>query len=371
MINYTIIPLLLSLSLIKSFERVPTYFQLIYIIIGAFVFLKNYNTLLKKTPLIYCILVINFLITFFTSPPPLVTEYIQIVSLIGVSYWITTLKDYKKFFKNYSYSTLILSTFISAHNFFISNFHFGYRYFNFPRIGGIVGEPNFSAFALSLPLLYFLKGKKWLPICLILLNLLLLQSRSALIFLIFLIFFTFIYSLNFLSKNLKCMINKYLFIFIFMSPFVISGIYNAAGDSHKKILVKKLSTRFYLNDYYLSLGLANPLGVGLQKGQKYYKEKGESFRIKTSKKLRIKWIERAEQHSLFLQVISEFGIIIYFILFLIILKYDCLHNSYTLNSILVMLVFTNGLNELTLFIGFIYAYLQNKDLNERNYTSGW
>jgi len=221
------------------------------------------------------------------------------------------------------------------------------------RTAGIIGEPNFTAFAMLLPWIIFLKNKNysWLVICTIPLCWTL--SRSILIFAVALGVFLLLKNI---FKKLSTPMLLTSFVLIYLSPIIFKMTYELSPKPIKKQLISKLSTRFYLTSFYTDVGINNLLGAGLSNGRKYFNLNGAAFKDKVRLELDTPTVEATEQHSVYSQIISEFGIVVYFLLLGIMLRFRnllSLESPYFL-ALLTVPAFINSLNELTLFVAIAY-----------------
>lgn len=355
--------ILLPISLIKRVDGHTTYLQVLYLLFGLYSF---YNYKLWKNKAIYVVsagFILNILSAYYIGHRFQIFEYGQLGLLISLV-WLFK-EDYTDLdFIKYAKVVTVISIALSLFYILFAKNIYGYRaYFGIPRVGGIVGEPNFSAFASLIPWIIFYKNKirKWMLISLI--PLMWTESRSIFIF------FFVLFTLELASKvtpKLLVKLKLLFLIFLLSTPAILAISYEFAPNKTKTFLVKKFSTRFYLANYYSKLGVKHPLGVGLANGHSHYVKKGEAFRKQVERDIKDRRIEKNEQHSIFVQILSEFGIIIYvilstFILFKVFPMLPAIPNS--LLAGFSSLVFINGLNELSTFIliGYILNIAQQKN----------
>lgn len=342
--------LLLPLSLLKRFDNIATNSQILYAFLGTYAFFKNKIWKNNFFLLFSFILLFNALIASFIPLEVQWIEYVQLTLLTSLSLYIVS--EYsKKDFLYYAIITTCLSALVILANFTIGEVTYTGRIWQINRLPGLVGEPNFSALALTLPIIIFLDQKKWFWFFFSTTQFFFLQSRASLIFFITLIILYGTEKKG--SKKIVKVVNVFFLTLLLTSPFLISHVYDSSNN--KLNLIKNYSTRFYLTKYYLNLGIEHPFGVGLNNGQSYYKKFGNDFRLEVSKETGLKWIERAEQHSLLNQIISEFGIVTYLFICIYIIFFVQAHFNYLILPILVNLLFINGLNELTLYLGICYC----------------
>lgn len=351
--------ILLALSLIKSIDGQKTYFQIFYMILGLYSFI-NYELWKNKIIwIISSIFILNMGIAYLVSDNVQWLEYIQLGGLISII-WYLREKFSTSEYLLYSKFVTIISLAISTFYFFFTLNIYGERsYLGIKRVAGIIGEPNYSAFALIFPWLLFYKNKnyKWLFISTI--SLFWTESRSIII--VILIIFIFDLIKQYAEKALP-KIKSLCFLGIVISPFFVAIGYELASPSMKSKLIHSVTTRFYLTRYYVELGIKNPLGVGLSNGLYYYEKNGDIFRKQTMQiidenppidKSKHTYVEKNEQHSIFTQLISEFGIISFLALFIYIFKSSRYRpakwESITIACIAACM-FINGFNELTTFL---------------------
>lgn len=347
----------LPLSLVKHIESHATYFQIFYILLGAYAFFKY--SLFKNhfIQIISTIFIINGATSYFFFNKIYITEYIQLGSLISLIFYLRDKYQEYDFIK-YSKAITIISLVTSIINYFSPDNVFKMRSFlGIDRVGGIVGEPNFSLFAMTLPWIVFYNNKKYKWLSLISIPIFMVQSRSTYVFLIV---FALLELISYAKPKLLKASQLLFLSLLFLSPIIITLTYNSVSNKTKNFLVSKVSPRFYLTPYYLNIGVNKPLGVGLTLGRRHFIDYGEQYREKVKIEANINSVELGEQHSIYNQILSEFGIIIYIsiYLFLAFFLYKGKTNIRT-NSFIAtvsLLLFINGLNELNLFVTLAYCF---------------
>lgn len=350
---------ILVLSVVKRVDLHKTFSQLIYIPLGLFFYLKNV-TILKPLSFIIIVFYLIDILLAYNDYIKVSYEYIQLVSLIGIFCHFRIL-DMKSVL-NYLKAFLLLSfLFLIYYYAFSENSYGGGRLFFIPRTGGVVGEPNFSSFiSLCLGACFLYLGNINYSL-LSFFTLVFYQSRASLVSLIVFVLVFLFYKL--FRRKLKYL-QMLVFVLLVISPFVISSFYKASSVDTKRRLVK-VSTRFYLTNYYSSLGVKKPLGVGLGLGRMEYVKNGEHFRNDLKTSLGLSKVELNEQHSLFNQILSEFGILRYVFVWVIIFwfVFFYVYDEIVVNFLIVIftnLMFLNGINEVLLFIS--VGILYNKSI---------
>jgi hypothetical protein len=350
----------LPLSLVKFYSGYQTYFQIFYLLLGCYSFIKFKLWSNSKLLIISIILLLNLLNSYYLFNQVPLSEYVQLGLLISLIWYIVneyTETDFLKYSKVVSVIALVISV---LNSFDLTSVYQGRELFGIKRVAGIIGEPNFSVFAMILPWIILFKNKKynWLFICSIPLCWTL--SRSVLIFLATLFLFLVIkMMLKQKSKNIFAAI----FILIYLSPIIFATTYNNSIHRNRRKLVNQLSSRFYLSSYYTDIGIKNILGVGLSNGRKYYNQNGAAFKDEVRVALHKSDVESTEQHSLYSQVLSEFGFTIYFLLLILVLRFRkvlSLDSPYFL-AFLTIPAFINTLNELTFFLAIAYFIKDHKN----------
>lgn len=351
---------LLPFSLIKQVYSFKTNLQVLYVIIGAYSFVQN-EIYKRKLFLFLCsILAINFLIHKAYLDPEKTIKYIQVIALICVAYY-AGISFSNKDFLIYAYTATLLALAISLHNYLLPyDTYKVIRFLPFERVSGIIGEPNFSAFSMILPWVIFYRNKKYLFLIVTTLLAVATQSRGVYVFFVL---FLMLELINLASERARKTSAIALISVIILSPFILS-LFNQNSlfnEKRKSMIDRNASSRLILSQYYTQIGSEQPFGVGLDNAYEFYKKNGDSFRKKTKKELKT-WVETNEQHSLFSQVYSEFGVVVYSILILITIYYSIrvieiqkiiLHTH--IISILSPLMFINGLYELTLYLAIGYT----------------
>lgn len=353
-------PYLFTLSVIKRLWLKQTYSQSIYALVALFYFFSHKLFINKVYIGICLVLVANMIVGYVKFESFHYLEYLQLLSLIAISFGVFYTYNKRTYFV-YARTMTTISSFITALYILIPEEHYsGRSYLGIDRIPGLIGEPNYSAIALTLPFIILHRNRNyfWLALCFA--NIWIVQSRGGFIFLILYIILSSLKSNGKMQKTLSLL----LILLSLMSPFIVSTIYNSSSNSFKRTLVTKVSTRFYLTDYYTSIGINNLTGTGILNSYYDYRQQGSTYREKVLNELKLNEVEANEQHSIFNQLLSDFGIIFYSMIilaFLTYLRYLYTYKSiYILSSLISPLVFANGLTELMPYIGIAYFLFLNK-----------
>ena len=231
-----------------------------------------------------------------------------------------------------------------------------------PRYDLIHGETNYSAvFLLSLFFISFLERKKILSRIFLILSLLSLSRGATLAYLVFI-------ALVFIKKKYSHLIKYILYGLLFMFllyPFVNLILYHYASDGVRTGLMK-LSARHRIHAAYTEYGLKNPFGGGylnfIRASLKDFYKGTENNKSLPKHAV----VVRSNQHSLSVEVISEFGIIGYGIFCFFMFRFfnktynNGRDNAIALISLLTAFLFLKGfsLYPFHLFI----AYNARRDL---------
>jgi hypothetical protein len=238
-----------------------------------------------------------------------------------------------------------------------------------PRYLGIIGESNFTSVML-VGLSFFALVKKQKAYALLgIVSLFPLCSRVAIVMVLMGFFFIL------LQKYMRNHFNKFLtiiFLCLFLSPLIFSGLELILTDDLKLLLNKILSGRYVINLSYIEMLKDYPLGVGYFRSPtlfKYYSEVGST--LLTDGLIHYGFF-KYQPHNLLLQVLSEFGFIGYALFFWFNWR---LLNLITLAKsnlgipfIIILIGFTtlNGLSEFILY--FTYAWIIKSCTDEVSFT---
>lgn len=231
------------------------------------------------------------------------------------------------------------------------------------RFNGLVGESNFSAICIALAmLLTLLYDKKKYFVFLGLISLILFASRIAFILFI-------LGALGLLINRFAKKLGKWLVILFasipFLFPLFIWTIESFFSDRIKLLVEKIVNGRYVINACFLKMFFDNPLGVGYFRGRSMYKHYGKKGSTLIENGLfryagDFAWTEY-EHHNLFMQTLSELGIIGYsllaYFIYQLIKRYDERHflAFYIFSLTFVGFSSLNGYNEFILY--FMIAFL--------------
>jgi hypothetical protein len=230
-----------------------------------------------------------------------------------------------------------------------------YGFVKLPMIDGIIGEPNFSGLYFLGCMLYFFLNKnlKWASVSFLLI--LMTASRSMI--------FTaalggFIFGLQQLPafKKIATWGARLLGFSLILYPFLFMGLYKFAPKNKHELLNKLTSGRFGIHSVYADMALKKPFGVGYFKGKNYFNENryGDDLKFPTNH-LKINEKYTYEQHSVFIQVLSEFGFLgyLFFAFFVISFFIHLYRADEVLANYFIVLLFPltqlNGLHEFILY----------------------
>lgn len=355
---------LLLLAPIKSHQLVgKTYFQGFYLFSGIFSLIYQPKWIKELVPCflmaVYaCLLGIYFYFENGTLASLLrAIQFLLILySVQGALRWFNDAKDMKHTFNFWIISSIAL---YALEVFFGGkiggrNFYFIERYYL------LVGEPNFSAFFYATLAAISLMAKKyrWLGVWVIFASLTF--SRTPLVF--YALSILFLGAHNVLKDKAKW-IGLIIVIITLLHPILFYCLYKIVSPEEMKFL-SAMTTRFYLQPLYFEMFLDHPFGVGL--GQAY--SLFESYRIGAEPYLLdtvgVLTIDSNEQHSLYVQVLTELGVIGSLLLSFFLLR---IYNQLCIKSVRValifasflpMMMFLNAINEFGLYL-MIYFLLRN------------
>ncbi len=313
--------LLKALSLLSPIKAIPligkTYFQGFYLLFGFTGFFQGHilTVLIPFLGMILFGLLAAFLQADGTSIQITLGRTLQSIALLGLIQAFL-LYGSKNFWNKAIAFWAVCSIVLAITELFLGNTIGGRTFWGIKRFFYLVGEPNYSGFFFASLFLssIMLKEYKWIIIWLPLTFLTL--SRTPLLLLAS---FTTLYPLFLIFKK-KFLWLGYLFLsLLFLKPFILYCLfYSLSVDILKQLI--NITTRFYLHPAYVEMFFDKPLGVGLGNAHRYftpYIKNIEPF-LQQEIGLALKSIENAEQHSLFLQILTETGILGYlcFLIFL-------------------------------------------------------
>ena len=212
------------------------------------------------------------------------------------------------------------------------------------RYSLIVGEPNFSGVLLvGMAQLAFFCKKRFFFWGFVLLSL---SSLSRAVFIAY-IFWGIMFLLSCFGQRIFRVASWIVLILFLLYPFVISQLHHFMPFHFNRIMSIQ-SPRYYQHMYYSNEGIKKIWGEGHFQSRKKYREYWEKY------KEQYPWIRnyyKGEQHSLTVQVLSDFGWMgyLFFSLFILqIFKTVYASGVQYVTGLLVVLVnfsFLNGLNE--------------------------
>lgn len=361
---------IIPFSILKKPLFIPLYLNIIPILIGLYaIFIRP--KINKVFIYILILLLINVCVVIYYH------HFFSIVKLFQIFFLLLFTSYISRILTEYDY--LIISKIILFLSFVVTLIEIiclgpvlGYRNFfgiHLARYVGPIGEFNFNALMLSGISLIFLFFKKYiyffLSIGLILLN----ASRGAFLPILLFIFFNIIY---FLIRN-KRFVSYILYIFFFIMlsyPFIIYFFHHFISNIElEKDIAIFSSMRYVYHVHYVDIGMNHILGVGYFNGLHYLKSN-----INAMGGLFIfNYLSVLEQHNMFIQIFSEFGVIGYIVFGFTFFKLLNIGISKSIYlgmlwvSFLYGFLFLNGLSEFILYLimSFILNYSRRK-YNEKS-----
>jgi len=364
---FQFLPLVSIFSVIKRFNEVNLYGQVLLPLIGLFHFLFDRRVLKITFPLILMV-VLNFVpMMQFGFSFGHVGRLGQLF-LIVVFMSFVSINFEKENFRKLATGLLILSLiFFFSELLFTEPKHLFEKFnLNIPRYHFILGEVNFSG-ALFAGMFYltFSQRMKWVSFGFLLLSLMTLSRGVMFAYIIWLA----IWCISKFSKPFfKSVFNLGIGLFL-LYPVVMVGLNSFMPIEINKKMTR-VTPRYYLHSIYTIKGIEKPFGAGYFKSRALVKDYLKEFEEKYP------WMfegyDLAEQHSIQVQVFSDFGVIGYllfswFIFSLSRMIYSLGEEfSVAFISLLVNFSFINGLNEWILWtsLGFYLSFYyskQNKD----------
>ena len=352
------IPVVLALSILKMPFGIKVYLNIIPVLIGLYYILKNKK--IEKSFLALCLmLLMGFGVSLYHQDIKSIARLGQVLCMIGFATYLSEIKTFnlEKFLRYLFGISLIV--FLIEFFFFKSPLptrdFLGYEV---SRYNGPVGEVNYSSIFLSLAgvLALFENRKRYYFLsCFILLFT---YSRTGFLLLSFgLLLFLLNHYVH--KAKLKFWFNNLVALTLFLAPVFIFLVDKNSSMEIKIWLEKASNGRFYLSVPYINMGFDNPLGIGYFRGWSNYAEYLAPIKSLVDS---IRNSQINEQHSIFIQVFSEFGVAGYliFISFLSLLfkKVRSLHGEAEISLLLCALAgysLLNGLNDTILYLVFAYS----------------
>lgn len=365
--------LLVSLSALKKPLGVIVGLHVIPPVLGLCSYLSGFWKAESKTSYfkdlfsvfipLYLLLFWGFLSLLFKESCIGFLRLVHVFALSGFSLYLVSLKGKSSlFYKQYSKVVTILAfivlifemTFLGSAG---EKSLFGYVGF---RYEGLFGESNYSSIVLLIVMIlhYIQKRLCWSIITGLLCIPLLSRGLglSCICFSILLI----VYEIN--RKAFK-IFSYLMFILLAFTPLWVLLV-NWYADQSFIFMIEKLSAgRYFLWLPYIQMGLDNVFGVGFFQGEIHY-AKYLAPHLELVDEIRGHQIN--QQHSLFIQVFSEFGVVGYLLLiwqFFVVL-WKCQGQRFTTAlfcGVLVGFSFLNGLTDYNLFFTLGFALGQFKE----------
>lgn len=341
---------LLPFFILKQPFSLPLYFNALAPIFG-FIYIFKYKKIYACYIPIFIMIICNVVVCIYTARISSIFRLLQLTLILFFSmYLIKVLKKYDIFLILKIMLIFIILVFILE--VYMGN-NAGYRdFFGFylPRYRGVIGEFNFTALLLTGIGLLFATKKIYYYSAISFLFIIFTANRSFIISLFLFIFLSIISKIN---KRVSVYFGCLYILFIFLYPFLILGV-DRILDIDNKILIDDFSSlRYQLHVAYANMGFDNyGFGIG------YFN--GKNLILDSEYLLHLNALERMnlilEQHNLFLQVFSEFGVIGYilfcaFIIYILRKAILTNHNLFiAFISLLTSCLFVNALHELIIYI---------------------
>jgi len=350
---------LIPLGVIKRISGVKIYLNVIPVIFGIYYWVRY-----RKFDNFFLPLLIIIIINLY---PTLTGDNLtvgllrlgQFIALIGFTNYLIYKVELKYFLQFICIWEIISIVLFVANELYQFDSYGDKSFLGFNRFSFIVGEPNFSGLLYFSSFLIKINLKKYWSSSISIILMLLTFSRGIALGLTVFILLYVLYKLS--EKYFKIII-YILGISIICYPVTLYA-FSKLADASMQMYFLSLSPRYYLHLAYINMFLDNPFfGVGYRSGINYLPE--YIYGLKTHLIINLQYfspLEISEQHSLFIQVLSEFGAISYLIfgLFLYKLFSMALKHSEILAisclSFSVSLLFLNCLSEMSfyMFIAFI------------------
>lgn len=366
---------ILPIFLVKRIFLQSVYLHIIFPIIGIFHLFIKRSIASYLFPL-FIVSVLSFIQSIFLGS---VTSFIrggQFLCLIFFADFVFRnfkQKSYHQFFQAslyYGLSINFFSLLLSPTKLHFKNLILALK---IPMFNGIIGEPNFSGLFYLGALGFFVHNKEKNYTLLSLLLIVMSASRSMILTSLLILPILILQSNSF--ERLLKWLSRIILSFVILYPGLLMMLYKVSDNSLHIFYTKVTSARFAIHSVYASIFLKNPFGIGLSQGRNQfnlYKEGGlATFPIN---KMEINNYNY-ETHSMFMQVLSELGIVSYilFIYFLVSIykeleKVD-VRLSYIFTAFFLPFTQLNGLNEiiLYLFLGYCLHIINQKRIIS-NYT---
>lgn len=357
------------LAVIKRYNVKNLYLQVLMPLIGLIHFLFD-RRVLKCSLLLFAMIVFN-LFNFITKDVPIsmVARLAQLTCIVCFMNFIYFhLNRRRLIFILKAVSILSAVYFVSELIFVKPRFVFEFLDFKIPRYNFIVGEVNFSgALFFGLFIISNYLKERFLQIIFLSLSI---ATFSRGVFLALLFFGLCLFVRMYIPKLLYPLLVTSLISVILYPLLIVGANYLFDEETNRKITQK--SGRYYLHAIYSIEGSQSLIGNG------YFESKKKVHDYLKSYDKIFPWMHERlddnEQHSIQVQVLSDFGILgyVFFSLFLILVALNIARKDVDLficlNSLLVIFSFLNGLSE-WIFWFFLGLSLQGTEVKYLEWTS--
>ena len=298
--------ILLALSVLKVPLGIKLFLNIIPVLIGLFYIVKQRRVDRFIAPALIMIF-LNMVLGIYLKDWMTLIRLGQLTCMLGFSYFICDWINEERLLLVCRYMIIISCITFILEIFFkgaVSAKHIAFNFY-LPRFEGPMGESNFTAIIFAVCSMVFFHYKKWMFSGLSFILIVLCASRtSAIMVLLFIIF-----NLMFLKRrDYLRYVAGVMFFFMLISPFMIWLIERYADLPIRSALERASAGRYYLQVAYVDMGIKNILGVGYFNGWNQFMEYLTPYLPIVDS---IRTHQNNEQHSIFIQVFSEFGVIGY------------------------------------------------------------
>ena len=335
-------------SILKTFNGFPLYLQLIAPLVGIFHLVKDRRILLVSLPLFFLV-GLNFISLCLNGfPQEQILRLCQFFLILMFFNYISFNIDLEVI-KNILTTIAILTLVFFTAELTLSDQigHILIKGLKIPHYSFLVGEANFSGVLfLGLFLVSFLVKERKFAALFFVFSLL---TFSRAVFLSVVVFIV-LAVLNKISKSLLKDMCTVLLVLLLSYPF-LSVLSNKFLPPELSMKVAEMSPRYYLHGVYSFEGMKSVLGEGYFQSKHKIDDWALEYESKFLWMAQWKHRESAEQHSLQVQVISDFGLVGYLLFSIfIVLAFKVVWNNgpYYAISFLTLLInfsFLNALNE--------------------------
>lgn len=358
---------LTALAVIKKFSSHKTYLQIIAVVTGYLQLLLNPRLLKPLLPL-FIMLGVNLLVMFHSGFNIVqMGRLAQLLGMIGFCQFFVfqfNEEDESKLinlWEIFSILYFVLEWMYVKESGLYSKYIPGLRRFYL-----ITGEMNFSAIFYLMLMLVSFHLKKYRTFTVATIFQILAGSRSGLVGVLCFILFLLA------KKTSKTFFKVLVWVSLFgmlSYPFALLTSDYFFNPAQKRVLSIASSNRYYLHLIYAKLGIQNPLGVGYFQGVESIKNFYDNNPNYVQNKLEdpLQRPQLAEQHSLFIQIFSEFGLVGYLLFCGCLLQMSLILYSRERWDLFVILfpflsacMFLNVLHEVALY--FLLAYVLKRSL---------